>query len=108
MNPVKAGIVNSPELYRWSSYRVRAYGEKSRIVDIDPWYKSLGENDLARQANYRYLFQKENLKTTEEVIKDMTNKNGVVGSCDFKKKMERAVGLEIVIRKPGRPGIKEN
>ncbi|PIP19290.1 MAG: transposase, partial [Candidatus Omnitrophica bacterium CG23_combo_of_CG06-09_8_20_14_all_41_10] len=26
MNPVRAGIVNAPELYHWSSYRVRAFG----------------------------------------------------------------------------------
>ncbi|MDD4908374.1 MAG: transposase [Candidatus Omnitrophica bacterium] len=108
MNPVKANIVSSPESYRWSSYRVRAYGDKNKIVDIDPWYKSLGEDDIIRQVNYRRFFQKENSKTIEEVISDMTNKNGVVGSSGFKKKMERAAGMEIVIRRPGRPVIKEN
>ena len=36
MNPLRAGIVENLEEYPWSSYRFRAYGEESKILDYDP------------------------------------------------------------------------
>ena len=33
-NPVKRGLVSSPELWRWSSFRAYAYGEKG-LVEIN-------------------------------------------------------------------------
>jgi putative transposase len=35
-NPVTRGLVASPELWRWSSFRCYAYGE-SGPVQVDPW-----------------------------------------------------------------------
>jgi putative transposase len=32
LNPVRAGIVEKPEEYRWSSYRSNAYGEKNDLI----------------------------------------------------------------------------
>ena len=57
MNPVRAGLSNAPELYRWSSYRVKASGEESPIVDLDHWYESLGNNPQERQIAYRRFFE---------------------------------------------------
>ncbi|MDD2680194.1 MAG: transposase [Candidatus Omnitrophica bacterium] len=80
MNPVRAGIVNSPESYYWSSYRVRAFGEKSPIVDLDPWYNSLGYDSKERQIKYRQFFQNLIPEATVKLLREMTNKNGIVGS----------------------------
>lgn len=35
-NPVKRGLVASPDLWRWSSFRCYTYGE-SGPVQVDPW-----------------------------------------------------------------------
>jgi putative transposase len=35
-NPVKRGLVVSPELWRWSSYRSYAFGEGGPVV-VDDW-----------------------------------------------------------------------
>ncbi|MBZ5597042.1 MAG: hypothetical protein LAN83_01860, partial [Acidobacteriia bacterium] len=35
-NPVKRGLVTSPELWRWSSYRASAYGERGP-VRVNAW-----------------------------------------------------------------------
>jgi len=107
MNPVRAGIVSSPELYRWSSYRVRAFGEKSKIVDLDPWYLSLGAVEKTRQLSYRHLFQEAAAERREGLIKEMTAKNGIVGSAEFKKTIDRLTGQEIIFRKPGRPKVEQ-
>ncbi|MBU0503557.1 MAG: transposase, partial [Candidatus Omnitrophica bacterium] len=103
MNPVRAGIVNSPELYRWSSYRVRAVGERSFIVDMDHWYDNLGSNAEERQNKYRQFFQNSISDSALQLLREMTNKNGIVGSVNFKTRVEQFVHREIVIRSAGRP-----
>jgi len=103
MNPVRAGIVNSPELYRWSSYRVRAFGEKNPVVDLDPWYNSLAGNETGRQLKYREFFQNLLPESTSKLIREMTNKNGIVGGRDFRERIEQLTHKEIIFKSPGRP-----
>lgn len=103
MNPVRAGLVSTPELYRWSSYRVRALGEKSSILDLDPWYDSLGCNSLERQIKYCQFFQSLMPETTLELFREMINKNGIAGSSAFKAQVEQLTHQETIIRPIGRP-----
>lgn len=103
MNPIRANITRYPELYPWSSYRFRAFGEKSNILDLDPWYDSLGYNLEERQVRYRQFFQNLFPESTVKLIREMTNKNGVVGSIDFKAYIERLTHRDITIRPIGRP-----
>lgn len=107
MNPLRAGIVNSPELYHWSSYRFRAYGEKNHVLDIDPWYKSLGSGSHECQLNYRHFFDKAIPESSWNLIREMTNKGGFVGDIRFKEQIEEALCQKIIIRSPGRPRREE-
>jgi putative transposase len=105
MNPLRANLTNAPDLYRWSSFRFRAFGEKCYFLDSDPWYQGLAENCKERQRVYRQFF-KEYIPTSElDFIREMTNVNGIIGSESFKKKIEEITGAPIVFRKPGRPKI---
>lgn len=54
-NPVEAGIVTDPRDYRWSSYRVHAYGEESSWLTPHPLYLALGSTPEMRQAAYRAI-----------------------------------------------------
>jgi len=103
MNPVRANISRYPELYPWSSYRFRAIGEESNILDSDSWYDSLGKNLEERQVKYRQSYQGLFPESTLKLIREMTNKNGVVGGTDFKTHIERLVHRETTIRPIGRP-----
>lgn len=58
-NPVRAGIVDDPGAYRWSSYRRNAFGEDDGIVTPHSLYTSLGGDNDARRAAYRGLFATE-------------------------------------------------
>ena len=53
LNPVRAGLVPSPELYRWSSYRAHALGTQDRLVTLHPLFLSLGATALDRQRAWR-------------------------------------------------------
>jgi putative transposase len=55
LNPVRAGIVNMPEKYRYSSYRHYAEGKISLIITDDFFYESLGSTSTNRQKAYREL-----------------------------------------------------
>lgn len=108
MNPVRAGIVTSPELYRWSSYRMRAFGEKNPIIDLDPWYNSLADNDKERQLRYKKLFQDLVTESAYKLISEMEIKQGIVGAEGFKEKIEKLIHKDIIFRRPGRPRKKNN
>jgi putative transposase len=103
MNPVRAGIVSSPELYRWSSYRIKAFGGKSPIVDFDSWYNSIGSDTEERQYKYRKFFQDTTTEETMQLIRKMTNKNGLIGSIGFKQDIEALLNKELTFAEPGRP-----
>ena len=51
-NPVRAGLVDDPGAYHWSSYRRNALGENDGIVTPHLLYTSLGGDNDARRAAY--------------------------------------------------------
>ena len=60
-NPVEAGIVKTPESYRWTSYRVHAAGEPSDWLVLHPLYLCLGKTPIDRQTAYRALWKSDSL-----------------------------------------------
>ena len=58
-NPVRAGIVEDPGAYHWSSYRRNALGEEDGIITPHWLYTSLGGDKDARRVAYRGLFATE-------------------------------------------------
>jgi len=57
LNPVRAGIVPHPELYRWSSYRTNAMGIPDSLIIPQSEWLELGANDELRRRAYRTLFE---------------------------------------------------
>lgn len=55
LNPVRAGMVFSPEDYRWSSYRHYALGERHALVDDSVVYETLGGTAAERRREYRRI-----------------------------------------------------
>jgi putative transposase len=56
MNPVRAGMVDKPEDYPWSSHRHHAFNEIDPIVTTHSFYMDLAETGLGRRQRYRALF----------------------------------------------------
>jgi putative transposase len=58
LNPVRAGMIQSPQDYQWSSFAHRV-GESFEYpwLTIDPCFQSLGVTDQKRKDRYReYIF----------------------------------------------------
>jgi putative transposase len=54
-NPVRAGIVRTPEEYRWSSYSVNGNGAESDWLTPHRVYLELGSTPAQRQVAYRAI-----------------------------------------------------
>jgi putative transposase len=59
LNPVRAGLVDDPASYEWSSHRHNVFGERDPVVTAHPSYLSLGQDQYSRCATYRALFDAE-------------------------------------------------
>ena len=54
-NPVRAGMVERPDAYRWSTYGIHGLGRSPQWVQLHWVYLSLGRTPQDRQAVYRSL-----------------------------------------------------
>ena len=51
-NPVRAGIVDNPGKYYWSSYNFYAKGTPDDIITPDPLYMALSSIEVERRSKY--------------------------------------------------------
>jgi putative transposase len=103
MNPVRAGMVEHPAEYRWSSYRVNAQAEHSAWIRPHSLYLALGASkELAAEA-YRELFRHQLEPGLVDQIRSATNGNYALGSARFAAEVEAALGRRATRGRPGRP-----
>jgi len=103
MNPVRAGMVDHPAQYRWSSYASNALGVDNAVIQLHEQYLALGTSPEERQAAYRALFA---IKTDAEeldIIRGSLYSGTPLGNECFKKQIEVITGSKVGVIKQGRP-----
>jgi len=108
LNPVRAGIVRSPDAYRWSSYRVNSTGAPSSLIAPHPTFLLLGPTPFERAARYRELIRERLPKETVQRIREGLNDSVPTGDDAFRQSLETAVQRPLVKRKRGRPPRRTN
>ena len=103
MNPVRAGMVEHPAEYRWSSYRANAQAEQHRLCKPHPMYIAHGNSPEARASAYRELFRYELDPGLVDRLRAATNGNYAFGNQRFTEEIELALGRRATPGKPGRP-----
>jgi putative transposase len=103
LNPVRAGMVEHPANYRWSSYRANAQGEADVLLSPHSLYQALGLDAPSRQAAYRELFRYELDPGLVDEIRSATNGNYALGNERFATEVAAALGRRAVPGKSGRP-----
>ena len=53
LNPVRAGMVEGPEHYRWTSYHANAMGRPDAMLTTHPLYRS-EERRVGKECRYRW------------------------------------------------------
>lgn len=103
MNPVRAGLVNSPHLYRYSSYTFNALGHANGLVTPHSTYLALGSDSKSRTKAYQYLFSTELRASLIEEIRKQTRSCRPIGGEQFKDQIEAMTGRPARRGKVGRP-----
>lgn len=92
LNPVRAGLVEHPRAYPWSSHRANAFGKRDSLVSPHEAYTQLGRFDAVRRAVYRAFFDTPLDDTTSTTIRDATHKGWTLGSKKFRQEIAALVG----------------
>ncbi|MDR9501337.1 MAG: hypothetical protein RI601_06035, partial [Desulfurivibrionaceae bacterium] len=103
MNPVRAGMVEHPGAYRWSSYGFNGQGETSALLSPHPVYLSTGRTSEERQASYQELFRQEMDPGVIDQIRRATNGNFSLGNPRFTEEIAIIFGRRVTPGKAGRP-----
>lgn len=88
MNPVRAGMVDDPAEYPWSSYASNALGKHNDLITQHQLYVALGKNQCERSNAYKDMFANHIDSRELDEIRDATNKAWVLGSDRFKERIE--------------------
>lgn len=103
LNPVRAGMVEHPGDYRWSSYGSNAHGNPSPLLTPHPLYTELGNDPEQRQHAYRELFRHHMDNDLLHTIRDALNQELVLGREDFKNRIEQMTARQTRPGQSGRP-----
>lgn len=103
LNAVRAGMVQHPGDYRWSSYGRNAYGTPNKIITPHPLYTQLGGDLAGQQHAYRELFRYHVDRDALHAIREALDQELVLGRDNFKDRIEQLANRQTRSGRPGRP-----
>ena len=101
LNPVRAGMVQLPEEYTWSSYQANGLGKTIKLCTPHSIYKSLGRTVHNRTASYRELFRYHLEPDLIGQIRKSVNQGMALGNERFKAEIECLSGRRASVLKRG-------
>jgi putative transposase len=95
LNPVRAGVVNNPGDYAYSSYGYNALGKDDDLIRPHRLYTAIHDEPELRLTIYRGFFNIQIGTETLDVIRDSANTCQVLGDDRFKNQIETKLGLRV-------------
>ncbi|NOZ10797.1 MAG: transposase [Gammaproteobacteria bacterium] len=108
LNPVRAGMVEAPGDYTWSSFRANGLGQPIKLWTPHPLYQQLGKSGVRRAAAYRELFHGQIDARILNQVRQATNQGMALGNDLFKQEVERLSGRRVVALKRGPQRKRDN
>ena len=103
LNPLRAGMVDHPADYAWSSYGCNGQGAEDELISPHPLYTALGPSRGVCCKNYRELFHAHLETNLINNIRLATNGNYALGDARFCKEIEAMLQRRATPGKAGRP-----
>jgi putative transposase len=103
LNPVRAGLVQGPEQFPWSSYRHHAGLAADPAITDHALYWSLGNTPFERQAAYMRLFEQGPEAPELDRIRAATHGGWALGEYGFATEIGRKTARRLLRRRAGRP-----
>ena len=101
LNPVRAGMVEAPDAYPWSSYHENTGRALFSVVTPHPCFLELGQSSITRHRRYRRIVHEHLPDQTVADIRHGTIKGLPVGSEAFVKNIETKIGTSLGERRIG-------
>lgn len=101
LNPVRAGMVSTPDEYIWSSYQSNGVGRTIKLCTPHRVYTELGCTTRERLLAYRELFKLTVDADILDCIRHATNKGMAIGNNKFKAEIEHLTGRRVTALKRG-------
>lgn len=103
LNPVRAGMVETPDAYPWSSHRFYAGLRPDKLIVPHESFLRLAAQATARFAAFRRMFQDPLSAADLDRIRQAANTGSALGSEPFIDEMERSFGRGVRLPSRGRP-----
>jgi putative transposase len=103
LNPVRAGMVEQPGDYRWSSFRRNGLGIPDRLVEEHEIFGSLGQTSGERQQAYRELFRAQMDDEVLNAIREASQAGTLLSGERFRKEIEATQKRRLTRAPRGRP-----
>ena len=104
--PVSAGMVSTPDVYRWSSYHHHAWGKANALLSDHALYVQLANSPDTRRYLYRELCKAQIPEADIHIINESLSFNYPLGNERFRAQIEAALGRAVGQRQRGRPRVK--
>ena len=103
LNPVRAGMVEHPEAYRWSSFATNGRGVPDPLVTPHEVYQQLATDAEQRREAYRSMVSEAVPDDEIAAIRLYAQRQRALGSNKFQLQIERQLEWRAGIGRPGRP-----
>ncbi len=107
LNPLRAGMVDDPGNYAWSSCPVKVGLKKQPWLDLDPFYLSLGNSPAERAEYYAQWLQGTIPEYEIKLIREATQRGKLTANSRFIHEISQKLGRRLELRGPGRPKKKK-
>ncbi|MGB5466169.1 MAG: transposase [Sedimenticolaceae bacterium] len=101
LNPVRAGMVEHPGKYRWSSYAANAQAKPRRLWTPHDLWLRLGRTHCERAERYREMFRGQIDPELLNQVRTAVNKGLALGNDQFRREIERLTGVRVSPKKRG-------
>ena len=103
LNPLRAGMVEDPSQYPWSSCPAKSGIKEQSWLDFDPFYMSLGNTFDERAEKYGRWLRETVPEGEWKLIREATQRGQLTADKKFEQEIFEKLGRRIELRGPGRP-----
>jgi putative transposase len=107
LNPVRAGMVDDPADYPWSSHAHYTGRCTDRVVTPHPLYWDLGNTPFARDHAYAELVRAGISNAQQKALTDATLQGWALGGADYVAELQGRTQRRLSRGRPGRPSVRK-
>ena len=105
LNPVRAGLSETPRDYPWSSHGHYIGARHDRLITPHPIYWELGNTPFAREAAYAQLVQSGIGEEDQRALTDSVLRGWALGDASYVAELQRRTLRRVSKARAGRPAL---